>query len=698
MKNRKWMAVAGMLLMLTWIDTDGQVMNSWKPVDGLNGGSIQSLFELNEQTMLAGALYGGLYRSTDGGITWQFDGISGMTVYDLVQLSNGFVLAAVSQGVMLSRDGAAHWEHIEQIFDGFVLTFAETSAGIVYAGGRQGLFRSTDHGATWTAIDIGTEGAQVLSLCIGANDEVFAGTNNAGIRKSTDGMTNWTLADQVFENKRVLSIARRGMTMVTAGWLDSIYISTDNGTIWEARNGALDRPRVNAFLLTADGDIFAGMYTGEILRTTDNGGQWEELLPPSRSGVRCLYAASDGTLFAAVDGSGVLRSGDDGVTWTISNEGITNFRVPDILIDDEGALHASPYYWPWMKSTDGGRSWNALDTIDYTPKLLAVGSTGTLYCTREFNGVFVSTDGGAHWRIKNQGLDRPRFRVLGVAPDGHLFVVLNDRPHYHLPPGTEQWQELGGPLAEVRINCFFTAYGNLYTGVQEEGMFRSTDNGETWEKCTNGLTVSTITSLAAGPRGLMAGTYDGVFVSTDQGDTWTRFGNFIETVVTSIACAPDGDVYLSTTASGVLYYDTQSDDWYQMNDGLPDNLVDEIVIDPSGRLFARLNWQGFFRRDTEVTGIATSPPAANRPTIDQNYPNPFSPSTTIHYNLPARENVTLRITDVLGHEVSRPVDGETKAAGQHVIELHAAGLSPGVYYCILEAGASRSVLKMAIVR
>jgi hypothetical protein len=48
--------------------------------------------------------------------------------------------------------------------------------------------------------------------------------------------------------------------------------------------------------------------------------------------------------------------------------------------------------------------------------------------------------------------------------------------------------------------------------------------------------------------------------------------------------------------------------------------------------------------------------------------------------------VTLVVTDVLGREVARPVDGELRDAGSHVIDFDASALPGGVYFCRIEAG------------
>lgn len=62
----------------------------------------------------------------------------------------------------------------------------------------------------------------------------------------------------------------------------------------------------------------------------------------------------------------------------------------------------------------------------------------------------------------------------------------------------------------------------------------------------------------------------------------------------------------------------------------------------------------------------------------QNYPNPFNPVTTITYLLPAAGNISLKIFDILGKEVTSIVDGPQEA-GFHRHEWNASNFASGVY-------------------
>jgi hypothetical protein len=65
--------------------------------------------------------------------------------------------------------------------------------------------------------------------------------------------------------------------------------------------------------------------------------------------------------------------------------------------------------------------------------------------------------------------------------------------------------------------------------------------------------------------------------------------------------------------------------------------------------------------------------------LEQNFPNPFNPTTTIYYQLPTDSRVSIVVYDLLGREVKRLVD-EVKEAGYHDQRFDASGIASGVYF------------------
>jgi hypothetical protein len=81
----------------------------------------------------------------------------------------------------------------------------------------------------------------------------------------------------------------------------------------------------------------------------------------------------------------------------------------------------------------------------------------------------------------------------------------------------------------------------------------------------------------------------------------------------------------------------------------------------------------------------------------QNFPNPFNPSTTFSYRLPANSNVSLTVYDLLGRNVSTLVSG-LQQAGNHTILFRADGLASGIYVYRLQAGNLIQTKKFVLVR
>ena len=83
--------------------------------------------------------------------------------------------------------------------------------------------------------------------------------------------------------------------------------------------------------------------------------------------------------------------------------------------------------------------------------------------------------------------------------------------------------------------------------------------------------------------------------------------------------------------------------------------------------------------------------------LHQNFPNPFNPVTTIRYQIPELNFVTLKVYDVLGNEITTLVN-EKKQAGTYEITWHAEGLPSGVYFYQLRAGNFVETKKMILMK
>ena len=83
--------------------------------------------------------------------------------------------------------------------------------------------------------------------------------------------------------------------------------------------------------------------------------------------------------------------------------------------------------------------------------------------------------------------------------------------------------------------------------------------------------------------------------------------------------------------------------------------------------------------------------------LSQNYPNPFNPVSKIVFTIPKRENVSLKVYDILGSEIATLVNKELDA-GKYDVEFSGKDLSSGIYIYQLKAGAFRETKKMMLLK
>ncbi|MBM2840915.1 MAG: Por secretion system C-terminal sorting protein, partial [Bacteroidetes bacterium] len=83
--------------------------------------------------------------------------------------------------------------------------------------------------------------------------------------------------------------------------------------------------------------------------------------------------------------------------------------------------------------------------------------------------------------------------------------------------------------------------------------------------------------------------------------------------------------------------------------------------------------------------------------LDQNFPNPFNPTTTISYHLPVGGTVALRVYSLDGREVAAPVLAN-QSAGYHSVKFTASSLGSGVYLYRLQLGSFSQTKKFVLLK
>lgn len=133
------------------------------------------------------------------------------------------------------------------------------------------------------------------------------------------------------------------------------------------------------------------------------------------------------------------------------------------------------------------------------------------------------------------------------------------------------------------------------------------------------------------------------------------------------------------------------------NGQLTDGYWRYVVTDTAAQDIGTINaWCVVISFSCPVGGIQTVE-IPNHYSLNQNFPNPFNPSTTIKFGMPKSENVKLVVYDMLGREVKVLVD-EYRNAGFHEINFDASSFASGAYFYKLVTPNFVEIKKMLLVK
>jgi hypothetical protein len=83
--------------------------------------------------------------------------------------------------------------------------------------------------------------------------------------------------------------------------------------------------------------------------------------------------------------------------------------------------------------------------------------------------------------------------------------------------------------------------------------------------------------------------------------------------------------------------------------------------------------------------------------LSQNFPNPFNPETSFEFQIPTSGFVSIRVFDLLGHEVANLLN-DVRPAGVYRMTWNASTLPSGVYFYRLQAGNNSQVKKALLLK
>ncbi len=525
--------------------------STWNDVPGPAGGSVAAIVMspnyANDLTVFAGLRGHGVYRSTDGGSTWQPLGLPDQVIIDLV-ISPNFatdhtLFAATGLGssgyiVYRSTDGGATWQppYVTPYSYGFKplisLSISPNYSNdhTVYALGTIEAYKSSDGGSVfskmggWYATHHVT--ALAFSPAFATDHTVFAAVQNNGIMKSADGGGTW--AATMFDSNgtfTALAISPNYPADHTVAATTSY-----NGQLCLSNDGGTNIHCVSLFLGSGDKHTL--------------------LFSPTFAVDRLMLAASSGD-------PGAYRSSDGGETWMPVGWPDPVYPYGDDFVDGSIFDLAIPP-----------------NTVDNNLTLAGTSS-----------GLYLSRDRGQNWAQNNTSLPRLTLRSIAVAPNNPIRLLAGtsffDHQHFTSPAlgeadgnlqlsqdGGVTWHDASGQIDRVRRVVFSPNAANDHTafacagvmgqdGYTGGGIYRSNNDAWSWSALIdhavcNDLALSPDYAIDHTAWAYMQG--QGFLRTVNGGGTWSTVNNSFtaEILMPSPNYTADQTLFASTSDARLL--------------------------------------------------------------------------------------------------------------------------------------------------
>lgn len=522
----------------------GFSQNNWTPTNGPYGASCNRLNLINNEVYCATSC--GIYSTNDNGLSWtsRNNALNDCVNFSDIEKANNILIAGTAN------------------FGGFV-------------NYQPGIYISNDNGLNWTISNSGLlagSPAEELNLCIRDifinGNEILIGTQN-GVFKSTNQGQSWSPSNIGINepnNVQALHFVKFGNSIFLQTAND-IYRSMDNGFTWVDLNN-----NIGAIPFTLVSNLSGIYVSGDlgIYKSTNNGNSWS-LLNNNLPDVPLTIHESNNNLYCGVPNYGTYFSSNNGVSWTLlENEFYTDFLYFNNLhymCGNNGVF-----------SCGAGLTLNncGLGGASITNVLFVDGNdiySGTA------NGIYKSTDEGNIWKNMRNNLP-VNTQIKSISKSGNnLIIGTKDSGIYLSNDNGNTWNQSNSGLMLNGVNCWnitmlFSYNGKVFLGAKQNttfydyaSLFVSNNNGQTWSPITNGLGNNfNITSMTSFGNYLVLGAKteftppsfpDGVYLSTDNGDTW--FFDGLGLPITDVAS--DNNAYYAISGNSVYSTQNMGNSW-----------------------------------------------------------------------------------------------------------------------------------------
>ncbi|MDD4985303.1 MAG: DUF1080 domain-containing protein [Dehalococcoidales bacterium] len=518
-----------------------------------SGGITSIAFDpVNPDNIYAGVIgdRGAIYASKDRGESWRVlnEHFTMCTVWGQSQLvihpDNPSIAYAATWlgGTWKTEDAGQTWTLLEEApISSTALGLNEEDTDIIYLADRSSptVWKSEDAGQTWREVaNFRADGALLVMRVLADGDTVYASTFNPALGggklyRSVDAGDTWADITGSLP-KGILDIAvdpTNPKNVYVTTNINGVYKSTDGGNSWAEIDS---HPYVGVY------DIEVDPIEPAILYTAARGGS----LPAWFTEISGDFP--DGIVFE--DSAGVYKSTDAGATWSKVLATTASCRAVRLHPEDHNVLFAADLVDGLQMSTDGGETWQSLNS--------GLDTTVLTSCAVGGDKIYVGTQGC--------GVYSGDFDV-----DTKSLTWQPDRSNKPIPA-----------VYNLKIEVDPANSNNIYITSYPGGMFASTDSGRTF-KDRNAITPSSVVdyplqegyyALAVNPNdpsNMWIGTWGkGIYKSYDSMVLNVPVGLFGKHIRQVIIDPVDPDTVYVATKEGVFVTRDEGITWEEINDGL----------------------------------------------------------------------------------------------------------------------------------
>lgn len=633
----------------------------------------------------------------DDGTVWMSNGTSAVVYNGKIGSSGSeswvkvigdamYAMSVSGAALSVSRDNGATWQSDTVGLNGaFIYDVAMDSSQNVLAGTTKGLFKQAAAGGAWNIVPSFPSTLTVYTVCVDREKRILVGMFGGGEYASTDNGSTWPI-DSAGLGAQIVSYfsddAYHNQYAITGS---KIFRSIGGTQAWMEIDGGIrglaGAATVN--VLTGDSILHAGTSVGEF-RSSDAGTTWnrDDLGIPART-FFSIAKASNGKYLASTI-QGIFAQGVNDTSWNNVFAKIGNGEHLMLYADVAGKLYTLDhttipnYHAPLIiKSTDNGSTWNP-DTAGES-----------------------AIAGGIFY------IDELGTQHVGNALGNSTVVSLWQRP----AGGEWTADTVGFPVADLHGVYSIASDKNGYLYASEYSavkVVRRPVAGGAWSVDTNGLPSSAgyFRELYGGENGDMYG-----LPNSSSHLIYGRHGNGWSTVqLPAFVYANFYDVAaISVNGNGVLfaafvdYKNLGFGVYFTTDNGVNwsfagcDSVPVSSMISIGDTTYALSNGFGVniltAKAVSAVREISTQPNALSL----ESFPNPFSNTASIDFNLTQPAHVTIKIYSAIGQEIETLVDDQ-QSSGHHTALFNAEHLQNGVYWYRLTAGKNLLTQKMVVVR